>query len=114
MVLALIIVSSLSTRGYSSAAEGFDVLNCAAARMVRSPMTFSYSLKREVNSTFQGQTNPNFLGLIPVLSIFDDLEGPLAFIVSAFWHALRQSGQRIELPDRSPCLVARHEGSLAS
>ena len=41
MVLALIIVSSLSTRGYSAATEGFDVLNCAAARMVRSHPTCS-------------------------------------------------------------------------
>ena len=33
-VLALVIVSSLSTRGYSKAQEGFDVTNCAAAKMV--------------------------------------------------------------------------------
>ncbi|CAE7600990.1 unnamed protein product [Symbiodinium natans] len=63
-VLALVILSSLSTRGYSRAVEGFDVTNCAAARMV--------------NSTFQGQTSPYFLGLIPVLNIFDSLEGNLA------------------------------------
>lgn len=30
---------------------------------------------REVNSTFQGQSEPFFLGLIPVLTIFDELEG---------------------------------------
>lgn len=29
----------------------------------------------EVNSTFTGQSDPYFLGLIPVLSIFDELEG---------------------------------------
>ncbi|CAE7720147.1 unnamed protein product [Symbiodinium pilosum] len=64
MVLALVTVSSLSTRGYSRAVEGFDVTNCAAARMV--------------NTTFQGQADPYFLGLIPVLNIFDELEGSLA------------------------------------
>jgi len=64
VVLALVILSSLSTRGYSRAVEGFDVTNCAAARMV--------------NATFQGQSNPYFLGLIPVLNIFDELEGSLA------------------------------------
>lgn len=64
VVLALVILSSLSTRGYSRAVEGFDVTNCAAARMV--------------NATFQGQSDPYFLGLIPVLNIFDELEGSLA------------------------------------
>lgn len=63
-VLALVIVSSLSTRGYASAQEGFDVTNCAAATLV--------------NSTFTGQSDPYFLGLIPVLSIFDELEGSLS------------------------------------
>jgi len=48
-VLALVIVSSLSSRGYAKATEGFDVTNCAAAKMV--------------NSTFQGQSEPFFLGL---------------------------------------------------
>ncbi len=33
-VLALLIVSSLSARGYEKATEGFDVTNCAAAKMV--------------------------------------------------------------------------------
>lgn len=60
-VLALVIVSSLSTRGYAKATEGFDVTNCAAAKMV--------------NATFQGQADPYFLGLIPVLTIFDELQG---------------------------------------
>ncbi|CAL1157870.1 unnamed protein product [Cladocopium goreaui] len=63
-VLALVIVSSLSTRGYAKATEGFDVTNCAAAKMV--------------NATFQGQADPYFLGLIPVLTIFDELQGSLA------------------------------------
>lgn len=63
-MLALVIVSSLSTRGYAKATEGFDVTNCAAAKMV--------------NATFQGQADPYFLGLIPVLTIFDELQGSLA------------------------------------
>ena len=28
-----------------------------------------------MNATFQGQSDPYFLGLIPVLNIFDELEG---------------------------------------
>jgi len=72
-VLALVIVSSLSSRGYAKATEGFDVTNCAAAKMV--------------NSTFQGQSEPFFLGLIPVLTIFDELEGSLS-ANSAFLNSL--------------------------
>ncbi|CAJ1447381.1 unnamed protein product [Effrenium voratum] len=63
MVMALVIVSSLSTRGYDKAVEGFDVTNCAAASMV--------------NASLQGQADPHFLGLIPVLNIFNELEGSL-------------------------------------
>ena len=40
---------------------------------VQPELGFGFHL--EVNSTFQGQSQPFFLGLIPVLTIFDELEG---------------------------------------
>eukprot|EP00913_Durusdinium_trenchii_P030257 g28347.t1 len=62
---ACAIASSMTIEDHGICAqEGFDVTNCAAATLV--------------NSTFTGQSDPYFLGLIPVLSIFDELEGSLS------------------------------------
>ena len=84
-------MSSLSARGYGKATEGFDVTNCAAATMVtwlrrafqqivilcfaNLCKSFPTPRWRKVKSTFTGQTSPYFLGLIPVLNIFDELAG---------------------------------------
>eukprot|EP00928_Gymnodinium_smaydae_P054033 TRINITY_DN37884_c0_g1_i1.p1 TRINITY_DN37884_c0_g1~~TRINITY_DN37884_c0_g1_i1.p1 ORF type:complete len:878 (+),score=170.69 TRINITY_DN37884_c0_g1_i1:175-2634(+) len=72
IILGLLISAMLSMRGFNAALSGFEVTNCAAAKVV--------------DSAFNGQSSPLFVGLIPTLETFQDLRDNLdassAFITS--------------------------------
>eukprot|EP00442_Polarella_glacialis_P017320 CAMPEP_0115166962 /NCGR_PEP_ID=MMETSP0227-20121206/74397_1 /TAXON_ID=89957 /ORGANISM="Polarella glacialis, Strain CCMP 1383" /LENGTH=887 /DNA_ID=CAMNT_0002579519 /DNA_START=83 /DNA_END=2746 /DNA_ORIENTATION=+ len=57
IIFGLVISASLSFAALNKAVEGFEATSCTAATLV--------------NSTLSGQKNPDFLGLINVLEIFD-------------------------------------------
>jgi len=49
--------------GYSAAVDGFDNMACTSAKLL--------------NATLSGRSDPNFIGLMPLLTVFQDLEDKL-------------------------------------